>query len=107
MRRFAAPVGAGFVILLTCAGVAPAAHGPGPGHLPPTVRDVEVVGALAPEGPFGPPVEDQISDLSVLHGNAYVASVSPCDRTGFFVIDVSDPAAPVERTFVPAQPGNH
>ncbi|CAA9532436.1 MAG: hypothetical protein AVDCRST_MAG30-3917 [uncultured Solirubrobacteraceae bacterium] len=74
--------------------------------LPPVQADVERVGTLAPSGPFGSVTADQIGDVTVHGGHAYLASgrASACDRGGVFVADLSDPAAPRQVAFAPALP---
>ena len=49
-------------------------HGPLFGHLPPTQKELEVVGRLEVSGEFGDVVEGQIADLSVYKGYAYLNS---------------------------------
>jgi len=84
-------------------------HGADSQHLPPSSSNVEVVGRLEPTGPFGDVAEGQIADVAVHKDHAYLASWSEpdCDRGGFFVADISDPANPEELAFVPALPDTY
>jgi hypothetical protein len=77
------------------------------GHLPPTQQAVELVGRLDLISPStGLPILDgQIADVAVHKGYAYLNSWdSPtCDDGGTFVVDIRDPAHPVQVAFIPAQ----
>jgi hypothetical protein len=84
-------------------------HGSDAQHLPPSSSNVEIVGRLETKGPFADVAEGQIADVGVHKDHAYLASWSEpdCDRGGFFVTDISDPANPKEVTFVPALPDTY
>jgi hypothetical protein len=84
-------------------------HGTGDQHLPPSSNNVEIVGTLETKGAFGDVAEGQIADVGVFKKHAYLASWSEpdCDRGGFFVADISNPAAPKEVAFVPALPDTY
>jgi hypothetical protein len=79
-------------------------------HLPPARENMQVVGKLELRQPFGNVLAGQIADVSVHKNAAYLMSWSPlenagdvaCQRGGFFSVDISDPAAPVQKAFVPA-----
>jgi hypothetical protein len=51
-------------------------------------------------------VEGQIADVAVYKNAAYLASWAErtCQRGGFFSVDISNPAQPQQRAFVPALP---
>ena len=89
-----------------------AQHGSLANHLPPAHENMELVGKVELTAPFGNVLEGQIADVSVFKNAAYVMSWSPqenptdtsCKRGGFASVDISDPAAPVQKAFVPALP---
>jgi hypothetical protein len=84
-------------------------HGSADQHLPPSSSNVEIVGQLEVTGAFGDVAEGQIADVGVFKDHAYLASWSEpdCERGGFFVADISDPAHPEEVAFVPALPDTY
>ncbi len=84
-------------------------HGSDAQHLPPSRSNVDIVGQLELKGAFGDVAEGQIADVGVHKKHAYLASWSEpdCDRGGFFVADISDPANPKEVAFVPALPDTY
>ena len=70
---------------------------------------MEVVSKLELTQPFGNVLPGQIADVAVHKNAAYLMSWSPaddpaqpCRRGGFFSVDISNPAAPVQKAFVPA-----
>ena len=79
-------------------------------HLPPARENMELVGKLELSQPFGNVLPGQIADVTVHKNAAYAMSWSPkdnpgdtaCKRGGFFSVDISNPAAPVQKAFVPA-----
>jgi len=80
-------------------------------HLPAARENMELVSKLELTAPFGNVLPGQIADVSVHKNAAYLMSWSPqddpalpCRRGGFFSVDISNPAAPVQRAFVPALP---
>jgi hypothetical protein len=89
-----------------------AQHGGLENHLPPARENMEVVGKLELSAPFGNVLPGQIADVSVHKDSAYLMSWSSlenpgdaaCRRGGFFSVDISNPAAPVQKAFVPALP---
>ena len=93
-------------------------HGASEGHLPGKTRNVRLVGEVAvadrspetapPEGTS--PLEGRIADVNVFGNFAYLASFREpdCEDGGVFVVDVTDPSAPVEvkDAFIPTTPGS-
>ncbi|HEX8159123.1 MAG TPA: hypothetical protein VF526_17190, partial [Solirubrobacteraceae bacterium] len=87
-------------------------HGGLANHLPPAHENIEVVGKLKLTQPFGNVLPGQIADVSVYKNAAYLMSWSPldnpadvaCRRGGFFSVDITNPAEPVQKAFVPALP---
>jgi len=81
-------------------------------HLPPAHENMELVGKLELSAPFGNVLPGQIADVSIFKDAAYLNSWAikdnetdvACRRGGFFSVDISDPAAPVQKAFVPALP---
>jgi hypothetical protein len=75
-------------------------HGPLTGHLPPTQRNVELVGKLELTG-----LESGIADVGYFNGHAYLNAWSPnCPNGGgVHVVDVSDPRNPQKVGFLPAK----
>ncbi len=73
---------------------------------------MEVVSKLELTRPFGNVLPGQIADVAVHKDAAYLMSWAPrdnpadtaCRRGGFFSVDISDPAAPAQKAFVPALP---
>ena len=84
-------------------------HGEQDGHLLPVQRNVRLIGKLSPTDPFGPIVPEQIADLAVHDGWAYLNSWADpeCRRGGTYVVDIGRPRRPREATFIPALPGNY
>ena len=96
-------------------------HGGSAQHLPSVRENIDIVGKLELDTPdafkFDPDtgapdptepdvVAGQIADLAVYKDAAYLASWSEpsCRRGGFFSADISNPASPQQRAFVPALP---
>jgi hypothetical protein len=78
--------------------------------LPPAEVNVDLVSKLELVMPGGaPPVNDQIADVAVYKNAAYLNSWAEpdCTRGGFFSVDITDPANPVQKAFVPALPGRY
>ena len=86
----------------------PQQHGGDAGHLPPTQKNMQIVSKLEPGG-AGNIAPEQIADLAVFKGFAYLNSWSQpsCDKGGTYVVDIRDPAAPKDVTFIPALPFNY
>jgi hypothetical protein len=77
-------------------------HGPSEGHLPPTQRNVTLVGKERVTN-----LEGRVSDLAYFKGFAYLgahsAGLSPPEcRGGAWVVDVKPPGNPEEVVFIPA-----
>ncbi len=82
--------------------------------LPAAQENIELVGELNPKGPasFGNTGvrTGEIADLAVHKGYAYLNSWDGplCDRGGTYVVDIRDPAAPKEVSYIaPKQPFYH
>jgi hypothetical protein len=80
--------------------------------LPPTEKNVELVGKLELKGHFGNVDPGQIADLSHKGDYAYLNSWQSetrerCDRGGVFVVDIKDPANPREVGFIPSPTGTY
>ncbi len=79
--------------------------------LPPRSKNLDLVSKLTFNGgPGGSIAPGQIADVAVHKNAAYLmswAEPAECDRGGFFVADISNPASPVEKAFVPALPGSY
>jgi hypothetical protein len=84
-------------------------HGSEEGHLPPTRKNVELIGKLEPTKQFGDIVPGQIADLAVFKKTAYLNSWNEptCTRGGTYVVDIKKPAKPREISFIPALAGNY
>lgn len=82
------------------------------GHLPPVhTGDIEVVGRAEVTNPSGAGTTGRIADVTGYGDFAYLnAFAEPtCEAGGVHVVDVSDPAAPVEvpEAFIPTSPGSY
>jgi hypothetical protein len=86
--------------VLGLAGPAAARHG-GPQHLPPTQANVDLVGQLQVSGV----VAEEVTDVATYRDTAFLGNwgVPDCPG-GFWSIDISNPSAPRELTFVTAPP---
>ena len=84
-------------------------HGGSGGHLPPTQKNVRLVSKLSPTSQFGDIVPEQIADLAVFKGFAYLNSWNDptCTRGGTYVVDINRPDRPREAGFIPALGGNY
>ncbi|MBD0282350.1 MAG: cadherin-like domain-containing protein [Thermoleophilaceae bacterium] len=84
-------------------------HGSPEGHLPSGRENVELVGKLEPTQQFGQIVPEQIADVTVHEGYAYLNSWADptCTKGGVYVVDIRDPANPRELAFIPALPGSY
>ena len=82
-------------------------HGPSTGHLPATSSNVDLVGKLRVHDA----AEGIISDVAELRNYAYLGQYSPGCATdgagGAYVVDISDPAHPMEVGFIPAHAGSY
>ena len=85
-----------------------AQHGPDGGHLPPVRKNMEIVSKLEPlsQGPVG---EEQIADVAVFKGFAYLQSGWNCaeGKGGFYAVDIRNPSQPREVAFEPALPSSY
>jgi hypothetical protein len=97
------PDGSGFAAALDIS----KQHGSPVGHLPSARENVDLVGKLEPTGQFGQIVPEQIADLTVHEGFAYLNSWAEptCTKGGVYVVDIRDPTNPREVGFIPARPG--
>jgi hypothetical protein len=81
-------------------------HGTLFGHLPPTQQNVELVSKLNLIHPQtgAPVIPEQIADVSVHKGHAYLNSwdSATCQGGGTFVVDIRDPANPKQVSFIAA-----
>ncbi len=80
-------------------------HGGTQGHLPPSSRNVELVGKLR----VSDAAPDRIADVASLGDFAYLAAYfrPACRNGGVYVIDISNPRAPTEAGFIPTSPGSY
>jgi hypothetical protein len=83
-------------------------HGSPVGHLPSARENVDLVAKLEPTRQFGQIVPEQIADVTVHEGFAYLNSWADptCTKGGVYVVDVRDPSNPREVGFIPALPGS-
>jgi hypothetical protein len=81
-------------------------HGAPAGHLPARRENFQLVSKLELTGRFGDVVPEQIADVAVHKGFAYLNSWNEptCTRGGTYVADIRDPANPREIGFLPAPP---
>jgi hypothetical protein len=84
-------------------------HGGALGHLLPTRKNVKLVSKLSPTDQFGDIVPEQIADVAVFKGYAYLNSwLEPtCTRGGTYVVDIKRPDRPLQAGFIPALAGNY
>jgi hypothetical protein len=83
-------------------------HGSPAGHLPARRENYELVSKLELTGRFGDVVPEQIADVAVHKGFAYLNSWNEpsCTRGGTYIADIRDPANPREIGFLPAPAGS-
>jgi hypothetical protein len=84
-------------------------HGDMTGHLPPTRENVKLLGKLELNAPFGDVAPEQIADLAVHDGYAYLNSWrgGNCQRGGLFIADMRNPRKPKQLGFIPALANNY
>jgi hypothetical protein len=85
-------------------------HGHETGHLPATRENVKLLGKLELSSPFGDVAAEQIADLAVHKGYAYLnswAAGGGCTRGGVFIVDARNPRKPKQLDFIPALAGNY
>jgi hypothetical protein len=83
-------------------------HGSPAGHLPARRENYQLVSKLELTGEFGDVVPEQIADVAVHKGFAYLNSWNEptCTRGGTYIADIRDPANPREIGFLPAPAGS-
>ena len=80
-----------------------AQHGVAAGHLAASSANVELVGKLRLSGV----VPGRISDVGTLGDYAYLGAYNePCGSGGVYVVNISNPASPVEVGFIPTASGS-
>ena len=79
-------------------------HGESEGHLPPTRRNVKVVG----KAPVSDRAPGRVSDVTVFRDHAYLgANREPsCQKGGVAVFDIGRPSEPREVAFIPTGPSS-
>ncbi|MFJ2865137.1 PA domain-containing protein [Kitasatospora sp. NPDC087314] len=81
------------------------------GHLPTVTYGVRCVGRTQVNNPSGAGLERHICDLAAYGNHAFLTAYREptCERTGAYVIDISDPQAPfeVESAFMETTTGNY
>lgn len=96
-------------------------HGGSGGHLPAKAENVRLIGSadvtdrtpnMPPPGAGDPsPIAGRVADVNVLGNFAYLAAfrAPTCEDGGVFVIDVTNPRAPVELVddFIPTSSGSY
>jgi hypothetical protein len=85
-------------------------HGEDGGHLPAVNRNVRVVGQVEVSNPSGADSDrGRVADVSAHGDYAYLTAFrsTNCLGGGAWVVDISDPANPVEDEFLPTTPGNY
>jgi hypothetical protein len=81
----------------------PHQHGEPGGHLPPTQKNVEVIGrGLIQDGP------GHVADVGVFGDHAYLAGYAEpdCTNGGVYVFDIKNLSAPRQVSFIPTAPGS-
>lgn len=84
-------------------------HGEVGGHLPAVNRNIDVVGRAEVSQQGGSSSRGRVADVSAHGAYAYLTSfrTDDCRGGGAWVVDMTDPAAPVEDEFLPTTPGNY
>ncbi|XVV06641.1 PA domain-containing protein [Actinosynnema sp. CA-248983] len=81
------------------------------GHLPAVSRNVTLVGKGKVTNPSGAGNTGRVADVTAFGDYAYLTAFREptCERTGVHVMDISDPAKPVEVTsaFIPTSAGSY
>ncbi len=80
-------------------------HGDGDGHLPASSTNVALISKLKLKNAE----PEKIADVGVLKGYAYLAAwgVVTCKYNGVHVVDIRNPAAPKEVSFIQAKEGSY
>lgn len=84
-------------------------HGEVSGHLPAVNENMKVVGAATVSQQGGTTSAGRVADVSAYGKYAYLTSfrTDDCLGGGAWVVDMSDPANPVEDEFLPTTPGSY
>ena len=86
-------------------------HGGAGGHLPPSSKNMDLVGKLAVSGAVGADKPGHIADVASFGNYAYLSArrlnTSPCGAGGFYTADISDPANPTEVSFTAFPPHSY
>lgn len=85
-------------------------HGEVSGHLDPVNENMKVVGVATVGNPSGSEsTRGRVADVSAYGKYAYLTSfrTDNCLGGGAWVVDMSDPANPVEEEFLPTTPGSY
>ena len=81
------------------------------GNLPPLSYGLSLVGKAQVTNPSGAGLEHHIADVAAYRNHAFLTAYRhpTCERTGAYVIDISDPKAPfeVESAFLETTRGNY
>jgi hypothetical protein len=82
----------------------PRQHGGAEGHLPPTRRNVKLVGKVR----MADAAPGRIADVGAFGNYAYLAAYAEptCERGGVYVVDISDPRRPREVGFIATAEGS-
>ena len=82
-----------------------AQHGATEGHLPATRKNIQEVSSLKLKNV----VPEKVADVGVHKGFAYLAAwgVVTCKYNGVHVVNIKDPAAPREVSFIPSKEGSY
>ncbi len=86
-------------------------HGAADGHLPASSSNVALVGKVDMSGATGVNRPNHIADVAVSGNYAYLAArrlnTTPCGQGGVYVVDISNPANPVETGFIAFPPDSY
>ncbi|WP_162449831.1 PA domain-containing protein [Phytoactinopolyspora mesophila] len=86
-------------------------HGLASGHLPPKQENVAVIGKAGLDAPAGTDgdMTGRVADVAAFGDYAYLTSfrAADCLGGGAWIVDISDPTAPVEAGFMPTTDGNY
>ena len=93
-------------------------HGPISGHLPAVNQNVNLIGKAGVSAPpgAGADMTGRVADVAAYGNFAYLTAFRGAQCTdaggsglggGFWIVDISDPASPVEEAFLPTTPYNY
>jgi hypothetical protein len=87
----------------------PKQHGEVDGHLPAVNNNINVIGRAEVSHQGGTSSRGRVADVSAHGDYAYLTSfrTDDCLGGGAWVVDMTDPANPVEDEFLPTTPGNY